>query len=121
MATLTTVAGIQITFAPKTVSAMADHDANTGFAVTCVYGVTKEVLQIRESVQEFLKRVRITTRPNGFTIWINGSAVSSIRAPLPNEYVAGVNTVVFTDNLTQGVKESLADVAAAINDHGGDL
>jgi len=60
MATLTTVAGIQITFAPKTVSAMADHDANTGFAVTCVYGVTKEVLQIRESVQEFLKRVRIT-------------------------------------------------------------
>ena len=46
---------------------------------------------------------------------------SSIRAPLPNEYVAGINTVVFTDNLTQGVKESLADVAAAINDHGGDL
>jgi len=106
---------------------MADHDANTGFAVTCVYGVTKEVLQISESVQEFMKRVRITkdfaqlTRPNGFPIWINGSAVSSIRAPLPNEYVAGVNTVVFTDNLTQGVKESPADVIAAINDHGGDL
>ena len=105
----------------------ADHDANTGFAVTCVYGVTKEVLQISESVQEFMKRVRITkdfaqlTRPNGFPIWINGSAVSSIRAPLPNEYVAGVNTVVFTDNLTQGVKESPADVIAAINDHGGDL
>jgi hypothetical protein len=74
-----------------------------------------------------MKRVRIAkdfaqlTRPNGFPIWINGSAVSSIRSPLPNEYVAGVNTVVFTDNLTQGVKESPADVAAAINDHGGDL
>ena len=43
MATLTTVDGIQITFVAKTVSAMADHDANTGFAVTCVYGVTKGV------------------------------------------------------------------------------
>jgi hypothetical protein len=116
------VAGIRITFVAKTISAMADHDANTGFAVTCVYGVTKEVLQISESVQDFMKRVRITkdfaqlTRPNGFSIWINGSAVSSIRAPLPNEYVAGVNTVVFTDNLTQGVRESPADVTAAIND-----
>jgi hypothetical protein len=127
MATLTTVDGIQITFVAKTVSAMADHDANTGFAVTCVYGVTKGALQISESVQDFMKRVRITkdfaqlTRPNGFPIWINGSAVSSIRSPLPNEYVAGVNTVVFTDSLTQGVKESPADVTAAINDHSGDL
>jgi hypothetical protein len=40
MATLTTVDGIQITFVAKTISAMADHDANTGFAVTCVYGGT---------------------------------------------------------------------------------
>jgi hypothetical protein len=85
MAKLTTVDGIQITFVAKTVSAMADHDANTGFAVTCVYGVTKEVLQISESVQDFMKRVRITkdfaqlARPNGFPIWINGSAVSLIR------------------------------------------
>ena len=127
MATLTTVDGLQITFAPKVVFAIADHDANTGFAVTCVYGVTKEALQISEPVQEFMKRVRIAkdfaqlTRPNGFPIWINGSAVSSIRSPLPKEYVAGVNTVVFTDDLTQGVKESPADVAAAVNDHGGDL
>jgi hypothetical protein len=121
------VDGLQITFAPKKVSGIADHDANTGLAITCVYGVTKEALQISEPVQDFMKRVRIAkdfaqlTRPNGFPIWINGSAVSSIRSPLPKEYVAGVNTVVFTDDLTQGVKESPADVAAAVNDHGGDL
>lgn len=127
MATLTTVDGLQITFAPKKVSGIADHDANTGLAITCVYGVTKEALQISEPVQDFMKRVRIAkdfaqlTCPNGFPIWINGSAVSSIRSPLPKEYVAGVNTVVFTDDLTQGVKESPADVAAAVNDHGGDL
>jgi hypothetical protein len=29
--------------------------------------------------------------------------------------------VVFTDSLTQGVKESPGDVTAAINDHSGDL
>jgi hypothetical protein len=92
MAILTTVDGIQITFAARAVSMLADHDANTGLAVTCVYGVTKEALQIEESVQEFMTRLRITknfaqlTRPNGFPVWINGSAVDSIRAPLPNEY-----------------------------------
>jgi hypothetical protein len=40
MATLTTVDGIQITFVSKAVAALADHDANTGLAVTCVYGRT---------------------------------------------------------------------------------
>jgi len=74
-----------------------------------------------------MTRLRVTknfaqlTRPNDFPIWINGSAVTSIRAPLPNEYVAGVNTVVFTDSFTQGVMESPADVTAAVNDHGGNL
>jgi hypothetical protein len=88
MATLTTVDGVQITFTPKVISAIADHDANTGFAVTCVHGITEDALQISEPVQEFMKRVRIAkdfaqlTRPNGFPVWINGSAVSSIRSPL---------------------------------------
>jgi hypothetical protein len=127
MATLTTVDGIQITFVAKAVAALADHDANTGLAVTFVYGITKEELRISESVEAFMKRLRITknfaqlTRPNGFAVWINGSAVVSIRAPLPNEYVASVKTVIFADSLTQGVQESTADVTTAVNDHGGDL
>jgi hypothetical protein len=127
MAMLTTVDGIQITFAPKAVSGVADHDANTGLAVTCVYGVTRERLQISESPDAFMRRLRIAknfaqlTRPNDFPIWINGSAVNSIRAPLPNEYVAGVNTVIFTDDFAQGVKEPPGDVTVAINEHGGDL
>ena len=127
MATLTTVDGMQITFAAKAVSALTDHDGATGAAVTCVYGVTKGVLHINESVQAFMTRLKITknfaqlTRSNGSPVWINGSAVSSIRAPLPNEYVAGVNTVVFAGSLSQGVTESLAAVTSAINNHGGDL
>jgi hypothetical protein len=127
MAMLTTVDGLQVTFAPKAVSGLADHDPSTGLAVTCVYGVTKGVLQIREDVREFMARVRIIkgfaqlTSPNNCPVWINGSAVSSIRVPLPNEYVAGVNTVIFTDDFTQGVKEMPTDVTAEINEHGGDL
>jgi hypothetical protein len=127
MAMLTTVHGLQVTFAAKAISGLADHDESTGLAVTCVYGITKGVLQIREDVQEFMTRVRITkgfaqlTRPNNCPVWINGSAVSSIRVPLPNEYVAGVNTVIVTDDFTQGVKEMPTDVTAQINEHGGDL
>jgi hypothetical protein len=92
-----------------------------------VYGVTKERLQISESPETFMRRLRIAknfaqlTRPNDFPIWINGSAVNLIRAPLPSEYVTGVNTVVFTDDFAQGVKELPGDVATAINEHGGDL
>ncbi len=127
MATLTTVDGIQITFESRTVSALADHDANTGAAVTCIYGVNEGVLHISESVQAFMTRVGITenfarlTRPNGSPVWINGSAVSSVCAPLPGEYVPDVETLVFAGSLTQGVKESPADVTKAINNHGGDL
>jgi len=127
VAMLTTVDGTQITFAPKAVSGLADHDLNSGLIVTSVYGVTKEVLQINESVEEFMARLRITknfaklTRPNDFPVWINGSAVSSIRKPFPNEYMTGVKAVVFTADFTQGVKELPEEVTVAINEHGGEL
>jgi hypothetical protein len=127
MATLTTIDGRQMTFAPGSVEALADHDAMTGAAVTCVFGVTKEMLRTQEGVQAFMTRVKITkklaqlTRPNGSPVWISGAAVSSLRPPLPGEYVAGVNTVVFTNALVQGVKELPDAVTLALNDHGADL
>jgi hypothetical protein len=127
MATLTTLDGHQITFSPGSVGAIADHDGSTGAAVTCIYGVTKGTLHIAETVQQFMARVKITTklaqltRPNGSPVWINGSAVSSLRPPLPNEYVSGVNTVVFTDAIIQGVKETPQATTTALNSHGGDL
>ena len=127
MATLTTTDGRQITFSPGNVEAIADHDAMTGATVTCIFGITKEMLRIAESVQAFMTRVKITaklaqlTRPNGSPVWISGSAVSSLRVPLPGEYVAGVNTVIFTEVLVQGVREAPAAATSALNDHGGDL
>jgi hypothetical protein len=127
MATLETVDGIQITFNPDSVVAVADHDAVTGAIVTCVYGVTKAELRIAEPVDAFLARLGIAakfaklTRPNGSPIWINGNSVSSLRAPLPGEYVDGVATVITTGSLTQGVKESPDDTRIQLNAHGGKL
>lgn len=127
MPTLTTVDGFQITFAAKAVSALTDHDALTGEAVTCVYGVAKGVLRIKETVPAFLARLKVAknfatlTRANGSPVWINGADVSSVRAPLPGEYVAGVKAVVATDGLTQGVKESPDAAVALLNQHGGQL
>ena len=127
MATLTTTGGVQITFVARAISAIADHDASTGQAVTCIYGLSDNDLQIRESVPAIMARLKIAnnfaqlTRSNGSPVWLNGSAVTSIRPPLPNEYVAGVNTVIFAAALTQGVKEPPDVVTTAINARGGDL
>jgi len=127
MATITTVDGIQITFSPKTISVITDHDAVTGEAVTCVYGITVAALRTKEPAPTLMKRLRIAanfaqlTRPNGSPVWIDGASVSSLRAPLPDEFVDGVNTVVFASALTQGVKESPSVATAALNAQGADL
>ena len=127
MATLTTIGALQITFVARAISAIADHDASTGQAVTCIYGLSNNDMQIRESVPAIMARLKIAnkfaqlTRANGSPVWLNGSAVTSLRPPLPNEYVAGVNTVIFAGVLTQGVKEPPDVVTTAINARGGDL
>ena len=127
MATLMTVDRLQFSFDPDSVAVVTDHDAGTGVAVTCVYGIANSDLHIAESVAAFLSRLGITTnfaqltRPNDSPVWIQGKAVSSIRVPLPDEYIGSVNAVVTTGVLTQGVKETPAAAVAQINAHGGKL
>jgi hypothetical protein len=127
MATMTTIDGLQIAFNPNAVVGVADHDALTGAAVTCVYGITPAGLRIAETASDFLARLKMAkkfgsfVRPNGARIWIAGASVSSLRPPLTGEFIAGVNTVIFAEQLTQGVKESPADAMMEINAHGGDL
>jgi hypothetical protein len=71
---LTTAEGIQITFAAKAVSMLTDHDASTGQAFTCVYGVTNGLIRISESVPGFMLRLKMAqnfaqlTRTNGSPI-----------------------------------------------------
>lgn len=127
MATLTTVEGAQIDFRPDAVVAVADRDAITRAAVTCVYGIANSAVHISEPVAGFLGRLGVEgkfarlTRADGAPIWINGAAVTTLRSPLPDEYVATVNTVISVGSFTQGVEESPAAARAAINAHGGSL
>ena len=127
MADLTTIDGLQFSFTPDAVIAVTDHDAVTGQAVTCVFGITPYPLRINETVDGFLARIGVNgdfaqlTRPNGSPIWICAKAVSALCAPLPGEYVDGVQSVISLGSMTQGVEEAPAAVKAAVNAHGGKL
>lgn len=127
MADLSTVDGYQITFNPSAVIAIADHDLLTDAPLTCIYGITRGVLRTQEPVSSFLTRLNLTaefsqlTRPTGAAVWIRGSAVVCVRVPLPNEYGAGVNSVVTAGAVEQGVQEIPQDVILAVNASGGNL
>lgn len=58
------------------------------------------------------------TRPDGSSVLIDGAAVDSIRASMPDEYAPGVQTVVAMGNRHQGVREDLATVASVLKSHG---
>jgi hypothetical protein len=127
MADLTTIEGLQISFDPRAIAVVTDHDANTGATVTSVYGVTSGILHIVEAVIPFLERLGVEanfatlTRPNDSAVWINGASVSSLRSPLPGEFVGGVNSVLRVGSFTQGIKELPAAAKTALNACGANL
>jgi len=59
------------------------------------------------------------TRPDGTPVLIDPLAVSAIRATGPGEYPDGVQTVLSMGRLTQGVREDVVAVTAAIRVRGG--
>lgn len=69
-----------------------------------------------------LIRAATLTRPDGATVQVDPLAVQSIRAALPGEYASGVQTVLrLGGRLTQGVREEVAAVTAAIRIRGGKI
>ena len=60
------------------------------------------------------KIIATLTRPDGSSVSIDGATVDSLRAPLPNEYAPGVQTVVAMGNLHQGVREDLPTVTSLL-------
>ena len=127
MANLTTIDGLQVHFDPAAVTAMADHDVDTGQAATMVYGLSAGAYRIAETVDGFLTRIGVIktfaelTRTNGTPIWVNAKAVATVRPPLPGEYAPGAASVVTVGSLTQAVTEAPAAVVQAVNAHGGQL
>ncbi len=59
------------------------------------------------------------TRPDGSAVMVDAAAVIAVRAALPGEYAATVQSVVSIGRLRQGVRESAAAATAAIRSHGG--
>jgi hypothetical protein len=59
------------------------------------------------------------TRPNGLPVMIDGGAVISVRAALPDEYAPGVQSVITVGRQRQGVRESVAATKSIIRAHGG--
>lgn len=127
MAQLVTKGGLKISFDPDDVFAVSDHDAETGEAVTCVYGVEAAYVPISETVNGFLERLGLTakfakfTRPNSTAVWVCGSAVASIRPNLDGEYDPPVRSVISVGTITQAVCEDADAATAAIDAHGGKL
>ena len=129
MVDLTTTGGLTFSFNPENVTGVTDHDPETGTAVTGVYGVIATMLKINEPAATFMARLGPAakfaklTRPDGNPFWVAGKAVGYIRPPVPNEYVAGVNTVIGLGGFTTppGVIESPVSARAAINAQGGKL
>jgi len=58
------------------------------------------------------------TKPNGRPIVIAGSSITEIRAPLRHEFAPGVHAVIRMGRLYQGVRESVAEVKAALSPSG---
>ena len=115
---LTLSSGIQITFDPNSVVAVASDEQRTG---SLVYGPTRASVAISESPEAFLYRLGIEqqfvrlTRPNGSPFWIKPGSVSSLRPTLPGEFHSRAHTVIVAGSLTQAVEEVPEVVQATLN------
>jgi len=127
MADLTTTDGSTVHFDPGAVTAVADHDADTGDAVTTVYGLSAGLYRIGEAVDGFLTRIGVAasfvrlTRLDGTFIWANVKAVQTVRTPLVDEYGPQAQAVVAIGSLTQAVTQTPDEVKQIVNAQGGKL
>jgi hypothetical protein len=125
LTTLTTIAGKVITFNPSAVVAISDHDDSSDAAHTWVFGVPGGRALIAETVDDFMKRLKIEgdfaklTRPDGWRVWIKAAAVSSIVAVTSSESsvhtVKPIKAFVTVSGLRQAVAETVDDARKAIN------
>ena len=105
------------------VSGPYPHDVG---AHTYVHGVERGVLVTAESAAALAARLGVKpplaklTRPNATPVWIKGSAVTTLRTPLPTERQGpgAVNAVVILGDLHQAVHEDLATAERVLTAHG---
>ncbi|HYZ42646.1 MAG TPA: hypothetical protein VE687_18770 [Stellaceae bacterium] len=94
---------------------------------TYVHAIDRGVLVTAEAPSALVARLGVhpplarLTRPDLTPVWLKGSAVTAIRAPLPTERQApgSVNSVVIVGGLNQAVHETVEAARAVVNAHGG--
>jgi len=96
---------------------------------TYVYGVTHGALVTGEPADALVARLGINpplaklTRPDLSPVWVNGSMVTSVRAPIPTEQqgTGQVNAILQVGSLHQAVHEDMPAARGIINVHGGNI
>jgi hypothetical protein len=96
---------------------------------TYVYGLTQTVLVTAERPEALVARLGVKpplaklTRPDRSPVWVKGTAVTSVRAPIPTEEQGPgeVNAVLQVGSHHQSVREDLPTVRGIINAHGGNV
>jgi hypothetical protein len=59
------------------------------------------------------------SKPNGSPVWVDAATVVSVRAPFAGEYAPGVQAVISSGRIHQGVRENVSTVKARIRALGG--
>ncbi len=94
-----------------------------------VHGVDRGVLVTAEGAAALTARLGVNpplaklTRPNRTPVSIRGSAVTTLRAPLPTERQGpgDVNAIVILGDLHQAVREDLTTAERVLNAHGAQV
>jgi hypothetical protein len=94
---------------------------------TYIHGIDRGVLVTAEDTAALVARLGVPpplvrlTRPDLTPVWLKGSAVTGIRAPLATERQApgSVNAVVIVGGLHQAVHETIEAARAIVNTLGG--
>jgi hypothetical protein len=124
MATLQTTNGVEIRFDAQRVTEVASDAGGSG---TTISGITEGTVHIAGAPVDFLNRLGIRaqfaelTRPDNSSVWIRGTAVAWIRAPLRQEYPPDVQAVVNLGEGAQGVTQLVQETADRLNRAGANL
>jgi hypothetical protein len=94
---------------------------------TYAHGIDRGVLVTAENAAALAARLPVhpplarLTRPDLAPVWLKGSAVTALRAPITTEQQApgSVNAVVIVGGLHQAVHETVEAARAIVNTQGG--
>ena len=128
MVVVRTLDGQDINVNEKAITVVAGPYPHDVGPHTYIYGSTHSVLITNEPVDILVARLGVNpplarlTRPDGSPVWVNGSAVSSVRGSVPSEQGVGqVNAVLQVGSFHQAVEQDVPDARAIINAHGGNV